>query len=71
MIGAGSLDLELLLKPDRFSRIIASNTLIATGRGVLNDMFSFIAYLIFKFAIWFQGPATGRILWGRGFTGWI
>ena len=31
----GLLDLELLQEPDRFSRIIASNTsLIATGRGV-------------------------------------
>ena len=60
-------------EPDRFSRIIASNTsLIATGRGVLNDMFSFIAYPLFKFAIWFQGPATWEeFIGGSGFTGWI
>ena len=60
-------------EPDRFSRIIASNTsLIATGRGVLNDMFSFIAYPLFKFAIWFQGPATWEeFIGGDGFTGWI
>ena len=60
-------------EPDRFSRIIASNTsLIATGRGVLNDIFSFIAYPLFKFAIWFQGPATWEeFIGGDGFTGWI
>jgi len=58
---------------DRFSRIIASNTsLIASGRGVLNDMFSFIAYPLFKFSIWFQGPATWEeFIGGDGFTGWI
>ena len=49
-------------EPDRFSRIIASNTsLIAPERGLLNDMLSFIAYPLFKFAIWFQGPQLGRI----------
>ena len=60
-------------EPDRFSRIIASNTsLIATGRGLLNDMFSFIAYPLFKFSIWFQGPATWEeFIGGDGFTGWI
>ena len=60
-------------EPDRFSRIIASNTsLIATGRGVLNDMFSFVAYPLFKFSIWFQGPATWEeFIGGDGFTGWI
>jgi len=60
-------------EPDRFSRIIASNTsLIATGRGVLNDIFSFIAYPLFKFSIWFQGPATWEeFIGGDGFTGWI
>jgi len=60
-------------EPDRFSRIIASNTsLIATGRGALNDMFSFIAYPLFKFSIWFQGPATWEeFIGGDGFTGWI
>ena len=60
-------------EPNRFSRIIASNTsLIATGRGVLNDMFSFIAYPLFKFSIWFQGPATWEeFIGGDGFTGWI
>ena len=60
-------------EPDRFSRIISSNTsLIATGRGLLNDMFSFIAYPLFKFAIWFQGPATWEeFIGGNGFTGWI
>ncbi len=60
-------------EPDRFSRIISSNTsLIATGRGLLNDMFSFIAYPLFKFAIWFQGPATWEeFIGGSGFAGWI
>jgi len=60
-------------EPNRFSRIIASNTsLIATGRGVFNDMFSFIAYPLFKFSIWFQGPATWEeFIGGDGFTGWI
>ena len=60
-------------EPDRFTRIIASNTsLIATGRGLLNDMFSFIAYPLFKFAIWFQGPATWEeFIGGSGFAGWI
>ena len=60
-------------EPDRFSRVIASNTsLIATGRGFLNDMFSFIAYPLFKFSIWFQGPATWEeFIGGDGFTGWI
>ena len=60
-------------EPDRFSRIIASNTsLITTGRGVLNDIFSFIAYPLFKFSIWFQGPATWEeFIGGDGFTGWI
>ena len=60
-------------EPERFSRIIASNTsLIATGRGVLNEMFSFIAYPLFKFSIWFQGPATWEeFIGGSGFTGWI
>ena len=60
-------------EPDRFSRIISSNTsLIATGRGLLNDIFSFIAYPLFKFAIWFQGPATWEeFIGGNGFTGWI
>ena len=60
-------------EPDRFSRVISSNTsLIATGRGLLNDMFSFIAYPLFKFVIWFQGPATWEeFIGGNGFTGWI
>ena len=60
-------------EPDRFSRIIASNTsLIATGRGLLNDMLSLIAYPLFKFAIWFQGPATWeQFIGGSGFAGWI
>ena len=60
-------------EPDRFSRIISSNTsLIATGRGLLNDMFSLIAYPHFKFVIWFQGPATWEeFIGGNGFTGWI
>ena len=60
-------------EPDRFSRIISSNTsLIATGRGLLNDMFGFIAYPLFKFVIWFQGPATWEeFIGGNGFTGWI
>ena len=35
-------------------------------------MFSFIAYPLFKFSIWFQGPATWEeFIGGDGFTGWI
>ena len=60
-------------EPDRFSRIITSNTsLIAPGRGIVNDLFSYIAYPLFKLAIWFQGPATWEeFIGGSGFTGWI
>ena len=50
-------------EPDRFSRIIASNTsLIATGRGVLNDMFSFIAYPLFNFQYGFKDQQLGKNL---------
>ncbi len=60
-------------EPDRFSRIIASNTsLIAPGRGFFNDLISFISYPLFKLGIWFQGPATWEeFIGGDGFTGWI
>tara|TARA_B100000965_G_scaffold131179_2_gene109351 strand:+ start:511 stop:1635 length:1125 start_codon:yes stop_codon:yes gene_type:complete len=60
-------------EPDRFSRIIASNTsLIAPGRGFFKDLMSFISYPIFKLSIWFQGPATWEeFIGGDGFTGWI
>ena len=60
-------------EPDRFSRIIASNTsLIAPGRGFFKDLMSFISYPLFKLGIWFQGPATWEeFIGGDGFTGWI
>ena len=60
-------------EPDRFSRIIASNTgLIATGRGFLNDIRGFVLPVLFKLAIWYQGPATWEeFIGGDGFTGWI
>ena len=46
-------------EPERFSRIIASNTsLIAPGRGFLRDLLSHISYPLFKLGIWIQGPAT-------------
>ena len=60
-------------EPERFSRIIASNTsLIAPGRGFFKDLMSFFSYPLFKLAIWFQGPATWEeFIGGKGFTGWI
>ncbi len=60
-------------EPDRFSRVIASNTsLIAPGRGFFKDLMSFISYPLFKLGIWFQGPATWEeFIGGDGFTGWI
>jgi len=59
--------------PDRFSRIIASNTgLIAPGRGFFKDLMSFISYPLFKLGIWFQGPATWEeFIGGDGFSSWI
>tara|TARA_Y100001970_G_scaffold165824_1_gene202783 strand:+ start:19840 stop:20964 length:1125 start_codon:yes stop_codon:yes gene_type:complete len=59
--------------PDRFSRIIASNTsLIAPGRGFFKDLMSFISYPLFKLGIWFQGPASWEeFIGGDGFSGWI
>ena len=60
-------------EPDRFSRIIASNTgLPAMGRGLINDLKSFITPIIFKLTIWFQGPITWEeFIGGNSFTGWI
>ena len=60
-------------EPDRFSRVIASNTsLIAPGRGFFRDLMSFISYPLFKLSIWFQGPASWEeFIGGDGFTGWI
>ena len=60
-------------EPDRFSRVIASNTsLIAPGRGFFRDLMSFISYPLFKLTIWFQGPATWEeFIGGENFTGWI
>ena len=60
-------------EPERFSRIIASNTsLIAPGRGFLRDLLSHISYPLFKLSIWIQGPATWEeFIGGDGFTGWI
>jgi len=60
-------------EPDRFSRIIASNTsLIAPGRGFLKDLMTHISYPLFKLGIWIQGPASWEeFIGGDGFTGWI
>ena len=60
-------------EPDRFSRIIASNTsLIAPGRGFLKDLMTYITYPLFKLGIWIQGPASWEeFIGGDGFTGWI
>ena len=60
-------------EPDRFSRIIASNTgLPAMGRGFINDVKTFLAPLLFKFTIWLQGQLTWEeFIGGESFTGWI
>ena len=60
-------------EPERFSRIIASNTsLVAPGRGFFRDLMTYISYPLFKLGIWFQGPATWEeFIGGDGFTGWI
>ena len=60
-------------EPDRFSRIIASNTgLPALGRGFINDVKTFLAPHLFKFIIWLQGPITWEeFIGGQSFTGWI
>lgn len=60
-------------EPDRFSRVIASNTgLLATGRGLRNDIRGLISGPIFKLTIWLQGPATWEeFIGGNGFSNWI
>jgi len=60
-------------EPERFSRIIASNTsLIAPGPGFFRNLMTYISYPLFKLGIWFQGPATWEEFIGGGnFTGWI
>ena len=60
-------------EPDRFSRIISSNTsLIAPGHGFFTNLMTYISYPLFKLGIWFQGPATWEeFIGGKGFTGWI
>ena len=60
-------------EPDRFSRVIASNTgLIALGRGFLNNLRSYFMGPFFKLTIWLQGPATWEeFIGGDGFTNWI
>ncbi|MDA9636505.1 haloalkane dehalogenase [SAR86 cluster bacterium] len=60
-------------EPDRFSRVIASNTgLLATGRGLRNDIRGYISGPIFKLTIWLQGPATWEeFIGGNGFSNWI
>lgn len=60
-------------EPDRFSRIISSNTsLIAPGHGFFRYLMTYISYPLFKLGIWFQGPATWEeFIGGKGFTGWI
>ena len=79
-LGDGQLDTSSLIKllekanePDRFARVIASNTsLMALGRGFLNDLRSFVMGPIFKLTIWLQGPATWEeFVGGNGFTSWI
>jgi|TARA_B100000214_G_scaffold176729_1_gene127083 haloalkane dehalogenase len=59
--------------PDRFTRIIASNTgLPAMGRGLKNDIKSYFALPLFKLSIWLKGPATWEdFVGGDGFTNWI
>lgn len=60
-------------EPDRFVRVIASNTsLMALGRGFFNDLRSLIMWPIFKVTIWLQGPSTWEeFVGGDGFTSWI
>jgi len=60
-------------EPDRFSRVIASNTgLIALGRGFLNNLRSYFMGPFFKLTIWLQGPATWEeFIGGDGFSNWI
>ena len=60
-------------EPDRFSRVIASNTgLIAPGRGFRNTLASYFLGPIFKLTIWLQGPATWEeFIGGDGFSSWI
>ena len=60
-------------EPDRFSRVIASNTgLIAPGRGLINDIRGFFLGPIFKLTIWLQGPATWEeFIGGNSFSNWI
>ena len=60
-------------EPERFSRVIASNTgLIAPGRGLMNDIRGFFLGPIFKLTIWLQGPATWEeFIGGNGFSNWI
>ena len=60
-------------EPERFSRVIASNTgLIAPGRGFINDIRGFFLGPIFKLTIWLQGPATWEeFIGGKGFSNWI
>ena len=60
-------------EPDRFARVIASNTsLMALGRGFLNDLRSFVMGPLFKLTIWLQGPVTWEeFVGGNGFTSWI
>ena len=70
----GPVGLRVLAKePNRFDRVIASNTsLPATGRGFLNDLKGYLSGPIFKFTIWLQGPATcEEFIGGDGFTNWI
>ena len=60
-------------EPERFSRVIASNTgLIAPGRGLRNTLASYFLGPIFKLTIWLQGPATWEeFIGGDGVSSWI
>ena len=70
----GPVGLRVLAEqPERFDRVITTNTsLPATGRGIINDIKSFLLWPIFKFSIWLQGPVTWEeFIGGDGFTNWI
>ena len=60
-------------QPDRFDRVIASNTgLLAPGKGFINDLKSYYLGPLFKLTIWLRGPATWEeFIGGNGFSNWI
>jgi len=60
-------------QPDRFDRVIASNTgLLAPGKGFINDLKSYYLGPLFKLTIWLRGPANWEeFIGGDGFSNWI